>query len=214
MLLAFFLIERNKILMLNTALRTTIFASLLAGASMASSTQLVYNGNFELVPSGWSEISALPLVDEHNIGSLGLTGNRYAWLAGYSNAEDVISQSVNFGAVAGSGTLTFNYEKLVVEANSFDVLKVKVDSDVVDVINLGGVGFGFSGVLLRTVDLSSYVGSGAKVLSFEATTDASLASSIFLDNVAINTIPIPEPSTLAAIITGAIIVRLRRIKKS
>jgi hypothetical protein len=84
----------------------------------------------------------------------------------------------------------------------------------VDVINLGGVGFGFSGVLLRTVDLSSYVGSGAKLLSFEATTDSSLASSIFLDNVAINTIPIPEPSTLMAIITGAIIVRLRRIKKS
>jgi hypothetical protein len=52
------------------------------------------------------------------------------------------------------------------------------------------------------------------LLSFEATTDSSLASSIFLDNVAINTIPIPEPSTLMAIITGAIIVRLRRIKKS
>jgi hypothetical protein len=214
MLLAFFLPERMKNLMLNTALRTTIFASLLAVASFAYSAQLVYNGDFELVPSGWSEISALPLVDEHFIGSLGLTGNRYAWLAGYSNANDVLSQSVDFGSITGSGILTFKYEKLVVESNSFDFLTVKVGSDVVDVINLGGVGFGFSGVLLRTVDLSSYVGSGAKLLSFEATTDSSLASSIFLDNVAINTIPIPEPSTLMAIITGAIIVRLRRIKKS
>jgi hypothetical protein len=214
MLLAFFLIERNKILMLNTALRTTIFASLLAGASFGYSAQLVYNGNFQLVPSGWSEVSALPLVDEHYIGSLGLTGNRYAWLAGYSNANDVLSQSVNFGSVSGSGTLTFNFEKLVVESNSFDFLTVKVGSDVVDVITLGGSNLGFSGVLNRSVDLSPYVGTGVKTLSFVATTDATLASSVFVDNVSINTIVIPEPATISAIITGAIIVRLRRIKKS
>ncbi len=214
MLLAFFLPERNKILMLNTALRTTFFASLLAGASFGYSAQLVYNGDFELVPSGWSEISALPLLDEHYIGSLGLTGNRYAWLAGYSNANDVLSQSVNFGSVSGSGTLNFNYEKLVVESNSFDFLTVKVGSDVVDVITLGGSNLGFSGVLNRSVDLSSYVGTGVKTLSFVATTDATLASSVFVDNVSINTIVIPEPATITAMITGAIIVRLRRINKS
>lgn len=214
MLLAFFLPERNKILMLNTALRTTIFASLLAGASFGYSAQLVYNGDFELVPSGWSQVSALPLVDEHLFGSFGLTGNRYAWLAGYSNANDVLSQSVNFGSLSGSGTLTFNYEKLVVESNSFDFLTVKIDSDVVDVISLGGADLGFSGVLNRSVDLSTYVGSGVKTLSFVATTDATLASSVFVDNVSINTIVIPEPATISAMLTGAIIVRLRRIKKS
>lgn len=214
MLLAFFLPERNKILMLNTALRTTIFASLLAGASFGYSAQLVYNGDFELVPSGWSQVSALPLVDEHLFGSFGLTGNRYAWLAGYSNANDVLSQSVNFGSLSGSGILTFNYEKLVVESNSFDFLTVKIDSDVVDVISLGGTDLGFSGVLNRSVDLSSYVGTGVKTLSFVANTDASLASSVFVDNVSINTIVIPEPATISAMLTGAIIVRLRRIKKS
>jgi hypothetical protein len=214
MLLAFFLPERNKILMLNTALRTTFFASLLAGASFGYSAQLVYNGDFELVPSGWSQVSALPLVDEHFFGSFGLTGNRYAWLAGYSNANDVLSQSVNFGSLSGSGILTFNYEKLVVESNSFDFLTVKINSDVVDVISLGGQNLGFSGVLNRSVDLSSYVGTGVKTLSFVATTDATLASSVFVDNVSINTIVIPEPATITAMITGAIIVRLRRIKKS
>jgi hypothetical protein len=200
--------------MLNTALRTTFFASLLAGASFGYSAQLVYNGDFELVPSGWSQVSALPLVDEHFFGSFGLTGNRYAWLAGYSNANDVLSQSVNFGSLSGSGILTFNYEKLVVESNSFDFLTVKINSDVVDVISLGGQNLGFSGVLNRSVDLSSYVGTGVKTLSFVATTDATLASSVFVDNVSINTIVIPEPATITAMITGAIIVRLRRIKKS
>jgi hypothetical protein len=91
---------------------------------------------------------------------------------------------------------------------------VKVGSDVVDVLSLGGSNLGFSGVLNRSVDLSSYVGTGVKTLSFVATTDATLASSVFVDNVSINTIVIPEPATITAMITGAIIVRLRRIKKS
>ena len=142
------------------------------------------NGGFENGTSPWTESSSggYALVDPFRPH----TGNYSAWMGGYNNGADTIGQSVT---VPAGGTLTYWWYMSTTEGSSvgYDFLRVKV--------------YGSSGTLLATVksrsnrdvrsrwtqdsvSLAAYAGQTVR-LEFSVTTDYSLATSFWVDDVAV-----------------------------
>jgi hypothetical protein len=187
------------------------FATLTAGSQ---AVQLVANGDFQsssIAP--WTESSAFPIIDENLFGTLGTAGNRYAWLGGYANANDKLSQTVDFGSLAGTATLTFKFEAALRDEPTYDFFTVKIGSTTLDTIDLGAATFGagiFSGVTTKSYDVSAFMGTGSQVLEFGTTTDVSFNSSALVDDVSIEATPVPEPATMTALALGLAAIARRR----
>lgn len=188
-------------------------------AASSFATELVVNGNFESGDSPWTQSSS---------GSRTLIGNwsgtvvnsngdfgpptRTAWLGGYDNAIDIVSQVVTTvnGATA---TLQFDFYWTNEDIPTFDFFYVMLGDTTIYTQDLGDYDpVTLNGPVHHSFDVSSLMDGTAKALAFKVTTDGSANSSGFVDNVSLETAVVPEPATLAALGFGAAAIMRRRRK--
>lgn len=143
------------------------------------SGQLLLNPGFESGSVDWSSTSGVINTD----GYYAHSGNGYAWLDGYGYTHtDTLSQSVNIPAGC-KATLTYWLMIQTQESGStaYDTLKLTVNGTQVQSFSNVNAG----PYTQETVDLSSFAGSTAKI-QWTGTEDASLATSFFIDDTALN----------------------------
>ena len=190
-------------------------------ASIGFANELVNNGNFEATPSnlGWTEASSggfviigdwsTSIVD--SFGDLG-PPTKTAWLGGSDSEVDTITQSVLTSATAATAFLDFDYRFTDEDLPMFDFFDVSIGGTSVFNTDIGGTFTGtLSGVIHKHINVLSLMNGTSKNLVFKVTTDSSLSSSVFVDNVKLTTTP--EPATFAVLGLGAIAL-IRRSKKS
>ena len=147
--------------------------------------QSLANGGFENGTSPWAEASSggYELIATNRPH----TGAYSAWLGGYNNGTDTISQTVT---VPSNGTLTYWWYMTTQELGSapHDYLRVSLYSSGGALLatlrtysNASGAGVWRQ----DAVSLASYAGQTVRV-SFSGTTDQSLNSSFFVDDVGLN----------------------------
>jgi len=155
------------------------------------------NGDFEAGRNiGWAETDAqnYPVVGTGGAQS----GNWRAWLAGADNALSTISQSIK--VPTGGGTLTYGYKIDSSDACGYDFAYVEVNGTSLKTYNLCRTNV-TTGYVAGTVNLAAYAGQ-LVTLRFRATTDKSMLSSFYLDNVVLTAgalveTPDPHASTSA-----------------
>jgi subtilisin family serine protease len=147
------------------------------------STSLV-NGGFESGISPWVQSSSggYSLRDS----SRPHTGTWGTWLGGYNSGTDSLQQTVT---VPSNGTLTYWWYLTTQESSSYayDLLRVRVLSSSGAVLATPRTWTNASGAGLwrqDTLSLASYAGQSVRI-EFLATTDSSLLSSFFVDDVAL-----------------------------
>lgn len=205
--------------------RAIISLTALAISSLGFATDLVTNGTFESSPlgTGWTEASAgnfqiigdwsNSIVDSNS--DLGPATNT-AWLGGYDLADDSITQSISTQTGLVSAFLDFDFYYTDEDIPTFDLFTVSLGGSQVYSFDPGGNATGtLSGVQHQHIDVLSLMDGSAKNLVFRITTDDSLASSVFVDNVTLNVTAstVPEPATMAALGLG-IAALVRRRKKN
>lgn len=160
-----------------------------ARSSMERSvSNVLLNSDFESGEASWT-ISSGVLTSN---ASLAHGGSQYAWLGGYNNAADAVSQTVSIPANASDASLQFWYRIGTNETSvstGYDFLRVYVKNPTTDATlatlktysNLNAT----SGwVQSEQIDLAAYKGQSIK-LQFAATTDSSLTSSFLIDDVSV-----------------------------
>ena len=188
--------------------------------SFGLANELVNNGDFEATPSnfGWTEASggnftiigdwSTAIVD--SVGDLGPPTNT-AWLGGYNDAVDTITQSVLTPNAAGTAFLDFDYQFTDEDLPAFDFFNVSIGGTTVFNTDIGGTFTGtLSSVIHKHINVLSLMNGTSKDLVFKVTTDSSLSSSVFVDNVKLTTTP--EPASFAVLGLGAFALILRRKK--
>jgi subtilisin family serine protease len=147
-------------------------------------TEKIVNGGFEAGTSPWTQSSSggysLITTTRPHTGSYG------AYLGGYNNATESISQQVT---VPANGTLTYWWYMTTSESGStvYDRLRVRVLNSAGTVLATPRTWSNASGAGLwrqDTLSLAAYAGQAVKV-EFNATTDSSLVSSFFVDDVSL-----------------------------
>src|SRR6185369_15321781 len=146
------------------------------------------NGDFESGRSGWTEQSDYILFYENFLYAY--QGSWYAWLAGYDSADDTLHQRVTIPANATQVTLDFWYGITTdeVPTGAYDKMFVNVynGSTGTVIATLGQFSNLDAGPIWKnqTYDLSAYKGQTIYV-GFHATSDSSLDTNFYLDNVKI-----------------------------
>jgi len=145
----------------------------------------IQNGDFESGADGsWTEYSyqGWPLiVDSSTLQITPHGGSWAAWLGGDDDEISEISQSVTIPS--GYSALRFWHWIGSGDVCDHDWGMVYVDDDQIDRFELCSA-TGTGGWVIRTVDLSAYVGQTVE-LKIRATTDGSLTSNLFIDDVAL-----------------------------
>jgi subtilisin family serine protease len=144
---------------------------------------LIVNGGFESGTSPWVQSSSggYQLIDTtrpHN-------GSYSAYLGGYNNANDTIYQTIT---VPSNGTLTYWWYMSTAESGStaYDYLRVRLYNSSGALVATLRTWSNASGAGLWRQDslsLASYAGQTLRI-QFSATTDFSLQSGFFVDDVA------------------------------
>lgn len=151
--------------------------------------QLIQNGGFESGNANWTESSSggYELVDS-TTSSLHHAGSASAWTCGYDNCNDAIYQTITIPANATSASLSFYvyvstketgttaYDKFTAKVRNTSGTSLKT---VASLSNATGTGW-----KQYTADLSAYKGQTVQIY-FNATTDSSLTTSFFLDDVSV-----------------------------
>ncbi len=147
-------------------------------------SEAIVNGGFEAGTSPWSQTST---------GGYGLitttrphSGSQSAWLGGYNSGTDTISQTVT---VPSNGTLKYWWYMTTQESGStpYDYLRVRVYTASGGLLGTLRTWTNASGAGLWRQDslgMASYAGQSVRV-TFSATTDYSLPSSFFVDDVSL-----------------------------
>lgn len=159
------------------------------GGGGTTPTQLISNGGFESGSTSWTQASSggYSVVDS-STSSLHHAGSASAWLCGYDNCSDSIYQSISIPSTATSVSLTFYVYVSTKETGTtaYDKFTAKIRNSSGTVLatptslsNASG-----SGWKQYTVNLTSYKGQTVQVY-FSATTDSSLTTSFFLDDVSV-----------------------------
>jgi serine protease len=143
--------------------------------------QKLVNPGFESGSTGWSATSGVINTD----GAYSHSGVGYAWLDGYGTTHtDTLSQAVTIPAGC-SATLTYYLYINTSETTTttaYDKLTLTVNGTAVQSFsNLNHS----SGYVQRSVNLSSYAGQTV-TLKWTGTEDASLQTSFFIDDTALN----------------------------
>lgn len=203
-------------------MRKIVFIALaLTTVGFASAVELVTNGNFESNPLGfgWTEASAgqFQIIGDWSGGAVDSSGDfgpptNTAWLGGYDDADDSITQSVSTLTGVSTATLAFDFYFANEDIAGFDFFTVSLGNDVLDTIDLGNDdAVTLTGPAHLTYNVTSLMNGSAKDLVFRVTTDSAFGSSAFVDNVSISAATVPEPATMAAIGLGiAALLRRRR----
>lgn len=146
------------------------------------------NPDFEGSATSWSMSSGV--LTSNATAAHG--GSNYAWLGGYNNADDSLSQSVSIPSGASSASLQFWYRITTNETatvTAFDFMRVYVkhpttDATLATLKTFSNLNPTSGWVQSEQIDLSAYKGQSIK-LQFAAATDASLPTSFLLDDVAL-----------------------------
>jgi subtilisin family serine protease len=149
----------------------------------------IKNGNFELGRDGsWTESSSkgwdLIVNSDFPPGISPRSGSWLTWLGGADNETSILSQSV----LVSSSRPYLHYWYWIASSDfcDYDMFKLKVNSSVIsqsDLCSLTNTG----GWVERVVNLSGNAGSTV-TLMFEVTTDESINSNFFLDDVSMSNV--------------------------
>jgi len=155
--------------------------------------QLIVNGGFESGQSPWGESSAngYQIIDP----SRPHTGTHSAWMCGYNNCNDQIYQTVTLPATFTKVTLGYWYYSDTQESAGspcYDYFYARIKSSSGGIITTPQQSCNSSatnGWVFKSFDLTSalsgYAGKAVTV-SFQGTTDSSLTSDFFVDDVTVN----------------------------
>lgn len=179
-------------------------------AAASHAEEIIVNGDFSNGNAAW--LGDLGNVGVWDVSPMAGGGNRFAKLGGTNDNSQRVWNNAYFGFVPGTGTFTFDISTDRADVPGFDFLQVKIGSHIIDLIDLGGVSPGWSPVTQKSYDISAYVGHLSNSVEFKVLTDFSAPSTVVIDNVSIQTQPVPEPATLA-IIGGGLLGVMRRRKK-
>jgi hypothetical protein len=162
----------------------------------------IVNGGFENVAGGdappWviSGSTTFSSIEKHS-------GAYSAWLGGYNNAQDTLYQQVTIpthtspGELLTQATLRYWWGMLTEEtAHAFDFMRVRIrDVNGVLLQELQTISDGSTAGEWHQsqYDLSAYEGQTIRI-SFEATTDATNATSFFVDDVEVEICEILQPT--------------------
>jgi hypothetical protein len=141
------------------------------------------NGNFEAGPANWSVAAThgQPVIRTTFPGSVTPHGGAYAaWLGGAPNATTEIAQTVT---IQGGNTRLTYWDRIAsADVCGYDFGRVLVNGMAVETVQLCSSA-NTGGWRQWAVDLSGYAGQTV-TLTFRATTDGSLNSNWFVDDVA------------------------------
>lgn len=155
------------------------------GTALVPSVSL-QNGDFEQGRAIWTEAGSQII---YNDPSRARGGYWFAWLGGYDNANDVLTQSVTLPSNASSIGVRFGYRVETSETSTsiaYDNLTLNVltangaliaSAQTISNLNASG-----SWQLSNLFDLSAYKGQTIQ-LQFVGTTDASANTNFFVDDV-------------------------------
>ncbi len=157
-------------------------------AGATSTANALVNGDFESGTGGWTQSSGAGAIITS--GSTGAhAGSGYAWLGGYNNALDSLHQVVTIPATAQSAVARFWYRIETQEslATAFDNLSLTVrdpstGSVLATLAQLSNANATSGWVQSPSFDLFSFRGRTIR-LQFSATTDASLVTNFYIDDV-------------------------------
>jgi hypothetical protein len=138
----------------------------------------IINGNFELGPNvGWTDTSA---GGYEIIGPFSpYQGTQAAWFCGVNYCADQISQTIT--VPSGGATLYYRYRITSSDYCGWDYAYVRVGTTNLATYNLC-TSTQTGGYVQGSVNLNAYAGQNVN-LNFRMTTDTSLVSSFYLDNV-------------------------------
>ncbi|MDP9167195.1 MAG: putative Ig domain-containing protein [Actinomycetota bacterium] len=144
------------------------------------SGQLVKNSGFESGSTSWAATAGVIQTD----GAHAHSGRGYSWLDGYGTSHvDTLSQAVT---IPSGCHATLSYDLYISSADTsttaHDTLTVAAGSTTVQ--SFSNVNRG-SGYVLRSVDVSAFAGQTV-TLKWTGIENASLATSFFVDDVAVN----------------------------
>jgi hypothetical protein len=176
----------NPVTQKPNALDKFVFLPLMAKPLPVTS---VTNGNFESGATGWAEHSSAgvyPRIRTTFTGSVTPHGGGYAaWLGGSKNDTSYVQQQIsvsNGGAVLGywqwiASSDVCNYDKasVLVNGNAIETYNLCDDTDT-------------KGWVKHTVNLSAFIGQSAS-LRIQVTTDGTLNSNLFIDDIAFQSAP-------------------------
>jgi subtilisin family serine protease len=141
------------------------------------------NGGFENGTTPWTETSTggYSLVDTTRPH----TGSYSAWMGGYNSGTDTLSQTVT---IPSSGTLTYWWYMTSSEGSTtaYDYLRVKIynGSTLVATLKTRSNKDTRNAWVQDSISLASYAGQTLRI-EFSVTTDSSLTTSFFIDDVAL-----------------------------
>ena len=185
----------------------------------ASAVELVVDGGFEAgTPNPfWTESSTnfgTPLCDLATCGTGTGTGpasgNFWVWFGGISASEQgLVSQPITFPI--GTATLSFAFENIVSDSSD-DFVEARIDGTPVWTYTGGGIYSGLLGYSPISVNIDQYADGGTYTLEFFSETFAvnGGGSNFFIDDVSIDAIPVPEPTSLVSLFGVAAVMVLRR----
>jgi subtilisin family serine protease len=146
-------------------------------------TERIVNGGFENGTSPWVQSSAngYQLIDP----TRPRTGSYSVWLCGYNNCNDQIYQTIS---VPTNGTLTYWWYMSTQETtHPWDYMRVRLyntSGGLITTLRTWNDGSGAGVWRQDTISLAAYAGQTVRV-HFSGTTDSSLTTSFFVDDVSV-----------------------------
>lgn len=149
------------------------------------------NPGFENGQVNWTESGLYSIIT--NDATLSHSGNWVSWLGGYDGASDSLYQSVTIPASATTANIRYWYRIYTDEtttSTAYDQLTVTIENAATSAVlatqTLSNLNAGSGWAQSTPLDVSAYVGQTIR-LRFRATTDTFLATSFFIDDVALTT---------------------------
>jgi hypothetical protein len=158
------------------------------GGGGGTTTSLVTNGGFESGSTGWSQQTAASSSIIVSNSALARTGSGVAFLGGYNNGLDVLSQNIAIPADATQVSVQYWYRIGTNEtvAQPYDILSVRLQNasgvDLATIASYSNVNAASAWTQSPAFDLSAYRGQTIRLV-FRVTTDEDLTTAFYVDDV-------------------------------